>query len=166
RGYGGDGPSPAPAVASNGPCPGGDVGPAAPVRSCRRPPTGGTARAVGRGITNGRRGRDERHRGWGPRGASPAPAPGTPGRRCAGLDGAGPLPRRCAALPGLPGRGADEGSPPAAGEPMDPSEVAAAESTPVDPSWLCRPGQVDPPVDSAEGGTMTPRSVRADGSVL
>lgn len=72
----------------------------------------------------------------------------------------------CDALPGLPGRGADEGSSPAAGEPMDPSEVAAAESTPVDPSWLCRPGQVDPPVDSTEGGTMTPRSVRADGSVL
>src|SRR5699024_30380 len=72
----------------------------------------------------------------------------------------------CDVLPGLPGRGADEGSSPAAGEPMDPSEVAAAESTPVDPSWLCRPGQVDPPVDSTEGGTMTPRSVRADGSVL
>src|SRR5699024_758988 len=60
----------------------------------------------------------------------------------------------------------DEDSSPTAGEPMDPSEVAAAESTPVDPSWLCRPGEVDPPVDSTESGTMTPRSVRADGSVL
>src|SRR5699024_9783959 len=75
-------------------------------------------------------------------------------------------PGHCDTPPALPGRRADEGSSPAAGETIEPSEVAAAESTPVDPSWLCRPGQVDPPVDSAEGGTMTPRSVRADGSVL
>src|SRR5699024_11743712 len=72
----------------------------------------------------------------------------------------------CASPPGPAGGGAAAGASPAAGAPMDPSEVAAAERTPVDPSWLCRPGQVHPPVDSAEGGTMTPRSVRADGSVL
>ncbi len=71
----------------------------------------------------------------------------------------------CDALPGPPGGGADEDSP-GVGEPMDPAEVAGTASTPVDPSWLCRPGEVDPPVGSAEGGTMTPRAVRADGSVL
>lgn len=71
----------------------------------------------------------------------------------------------CDALPGPPGGGPDEPSSPTA-EPMDPAEVAAAESTPVDPSWLCRPGEVDRPVGSTAGGTMTPRAVQADGNVL
>ncbi|WP_394215200.1 hypothetical protein [Brachybacterium vulturis] len=71
----------------------------------------------------------------------------------------------CDAIPGLPGNGAETSSP-AAGEPMEPAAVAAAESTPVDPSWLCRPGEGTPPVGSTAGGTMTPQSVRADGNVL
>lgn len=73
----------------------------------------------------------------------------------------------CDALPGLPGSGSDDGaSSPTVTEPMDPAAVAAAESTPVDPSWLCRPGEADPPVDSTAGGTLTPQSVRADGNAL
>ncbi|MDN5898798.1 MAG: hypothetical protein L0H74_01870 [Brachybacterium sp.] len=73
----------------------------------------------------------------------------------------------CEAIPGLPGSGTDEEtSSPTAAEPMDPTAVAAAESTPVDPSWLCRPGEEEPPVESTAGGTLTPRAVRADGNVL
>lgn len=74
----------------------------------------------------------------------------------------------CDALPGLPGDGSGDATSttPAPAEPMDPASVAAAESTPVDPSWLCRPGEVDPPVDSTSGGTLTPQTVRADGSII
>ncbi|MDN6329834.1 MAG: hypothetical protein L0J84_10885 [Brachybacterium sp.] len=73
----------------------------------------------------------------------------------------------CDALPGLPGSGPDDGaSSPTVADPMDPDAVAAAESTPVDPSWLCRPGEVEPPVDSSAGGTLTPQTVRADGNAL
>ncbi|ASK65030.1 hypothetical protein CFK39_03420 [Brachybacterium avium] len=71
----------------------------------------------------------------------------------------------CDAIPGLPGSEAETSSP-AVGEPMDPAAVAAAESMPVDPSWLCRPGDGAPPVESTAGGTLTPRTVRADGNVL
>lgn len=73
----------------------------------------------------------------------------------------------CDALPGPPGSGPDDGaSSPTVAEPMDPAAVAAAESTPVDPSWLCRPGMAEPPVDSTAGGTLTPQTVRADGNAL
>ncbi|ATG51458.1 hypothetical protein CFK38_07885 [Brachybacterium vulturis] len=71
----------------------------------------------------------------------------------------------CDALPGRSGSGAETSSP-AAAEPMDPAAVAAAESTPVDPSWLCRPGAGTPPVASTAGGTLTPQTVRAEGNVL
>lgn len=74
----------------------------------------------------------------------------------------------CDALPVLAGGGADEEPPtaPASATPMDPAAVAAAGTTPVDPTWLCRPGEAEPPVASTSGGTLTPQSVRTEGNVL
>ncbi|MGP9538778.1 hypothetical protein ACT3SP_12250 [Brachybacterium sp. AOP43-C2-M15] len=67
----------------------------------------------------------------------------------------------CDALP-LPSE--DESTdPPSAAAPMDPGAVEGAGTTPVDPSWLCRPGEEDPPVDATDGGTLVPETVRAEG---
>jgi hypothetical protein len=69
----------------------------------------------------------------------------------------------CDALPRPPGGG--PAAPSTAAAPMDPEAVAAADPAPVDPSWLCRPGEVDPPATSSDdGGVLTPRAVRTDGN--
>lgn len=73
----------------------------------------------------------------------------------------------CDALPSLPTSGSPTSASPTAGAtPMDPDVVAASESTPVDSSWLCRPGAEEPPVGSTAGGTLTPETVRVDGNDL
>ncbi|WP_151904684.1 hypothetical protein [Brachybacterium ginsengisoli] len=74
----------------------------------------------------------------------------------------------CDPIPDRPDGGTDEEptTPPASAAPMDPAEVAAAESTPVDPTWLCRPGEEKAPSTSTTGGTLTPLSVRAEGNDL
>lgn len=69
------------------------------------------------------------------------------------------------------GRSADDpadGPTPVDLQPMDPAAVAAAPNTPVDPSWLCRPGEVDPPEPAGEeaAGTLVPSAVTADGNLL
>lgn len=69
----------------------------------------------------------------------------------------------CDALPGAPEAGPSD-APPSA-QPMDPGAVASAETTSVDPSWLCRPGEEDSPLPpTTDGGTMTPETVSADGT--
>jgi len=55
---------------------------------------------------------------------------------------------------------------PTAAPPMDPESVASSESTPVDPSWLCRPGEEEPPVRATEPGLLTPEVVSAEGSTI
>lgn len=74
----------------------------------------------------------------------------------------------CDPIPARPDAGSDEQptTPPASAAPMDPAEVAAAESTPVDPTWLCRPGEEKAPSPSTTGGTLTPLNVRAEGNDL
>ena len=71
----------------------------------------------------------------------------------------------CEALPSLPGSGsaAPSSGDPSAAPAMDPDAVAAAESVPVDPSWLCRPGEGEPLAPSTEGGTFTPEAVHTEG---
>ncbi|WP_114854646.1 hypothetical protein [Brachybacterium sp. YJGR34] len=73
-------------------------------------------------------------------------------------------PTACDRLPGVDPGGTSQ--PAARGEPMDPEEVAAAATTPVDPGWLCHPGEDEPPLRSAEGGTLIPETVRAEGNDL
>ena len=69
----------------------------------------------------------------------------------------------CDALPGPLGGDADDSPSPAA-SPMDPAEVEEAETTAVDPGWLCSPGEGEDPLPSRDEGTMTPTSVRAEGN--
>lgn len=53
---------------------------------------------------------------------------------------------------------------------MDPTEVAQAETTAVDPSWLCEPGEGgegdDAPTYAPEPGVFTPTSVQAEGNAV
>lgn len=69
----------------------------------------------------------------------------------------------CDAL--APGAG-DGTAAPTPAAPMDPSAVAGARTETVDPTWLCRPGQEDPPAHTTDGGTLTPQEVSASGTDL
>jgi hypothetical protein len=93
------------------------------------------------------------------------PVPGRP-RRGAAVLGALALAASLAACDTLPGPlgGDRDGSPSPVASPMDPAEVAGAETTAVDPGWLCRPGEGEDPLPTRDEGTLTPTHVQADGN--
>ena len=69
----------------------------------------------------------------------------------------------CDALPGMPDASPSD-APPSA-QPMDPASVASAESSSVDPSWLCQPGAEDSPLPpTTDGGAMIPETVSTEGN--
>lgn len=71
----------------------------------------------------------------------------------------------CDALPGFPD--ADPSQAPPTAQPLDPATVAAAETSSVDPTWLCRPGEGESPLPpSTEGGSLRPEAVGADGAEI
>lgn len=100
--------------------------------------------------------------GRGDRGTAPRPRRRTPSRAAA--TAAALLVLALGACDALPVGTGDDSPTPHATAPMDPGEVAGGAPTAVDPAWLCRPGQEEPPVDSTEGGTLIPQSVSADGT--
>lgn len=91
-------------------------------------------------------------------------APGSPRRAAAALGAAALVLTlgACDALPGGGPSGADD--PTTAAAPMDSGTVASAESTPVDPSWLCLPGEGDSPIRSTDPGVLTPEALSAEGN--
>ena len=89
-----------------------------------------------------------------------------PGRRSVSALAAGLLAltlSSCDALPGMPDASPSD-APPSA-QPMDPASVASAESSSVDPSWLCQPGAEDSPLPpTTDGGAMIPETVSTEGN--
>ncbi|MFC7376363.1 hypothetical protein ACFQRD_13925 [Brachybacterium sp. GCM10030268] len=85
------------------------------------------------------------------------------GTRAARLMAAAAVVLALGACDALPGDRPTEPAPSA--EPMDPTAVAEAETTAVDPSWLCDPGgDADAPEHAAGPGVLSAESVRTDGN--
>lgn len=89
-----------------------------------------------------------------------------PGRRIAAAGVALSLAVSLVACDALPGGLGDEEPvpPPTPAASMDPEQVAASDTVPVDPAWLCEPGMGKAPLASRDAGTLTPTSVQAEGN--